>query len=93
MENIAFKRACNLSTNHELSTISHIWFEENFFRKDNFKGLYEIKTEAQEEVKYLAPWPFRLSATGRNKYPSIKHRVSTPPAHHRNAHCFSSNLK
>lgn len=71
MENIAFKRACNLSTNHELSTISHIWFEETCFRKDNIKGLYEIKAEAQEEVMYLAPWPFRLSASGRNKYPSI----------------------
>lgn len=47
MENIAFKRACNLSTNHELSTTRHIRFAEYGFRIDYFKGLYEIKAESQ----------------------------------------------
>jgi hypothetical protein len=47
LENIAFKRACNLSTNHELSTISKIRFREYCIRNDNFKGLYEIKAESQ----------------------------------------------
>jgi hypothetical protein len=52
LENIAFKRACNLSTNHELSTISHIWFEDYCFGSDNFKGLYEIKAESQGGIAW-----------------------------------------